>query len=54
MIVCNSRILTAIETELEGTDYSGYTDLIAQARDVLENSDCNGVDELMFGANTDG
>lgn len=76
--------LTAIETALEGTDYSGYTDLIAQARDVLENSDGNypeeepfshvfyqhweyetlgylikdidgnGVDELIFGANTDG
>lgn len=74
----------AIETPLEGTDYSGYDELIAEARNVLENSDGNypeeepfshvfyqhwdyetlgylikdidgnGVDELIFGANTDG
>jgi beta-lactamase regulating signal transducer with metallopeptidase domain len=74
----------AIETPLEGTDYSGYDELIAEARDVLENFDGNypgeepfstviyqhwdyetlgylikdidgnGVDELIFGANTDG
>lgn len=74
----------SIETPLEGTDYSGYDELIAQARDVLENFDGNypeeepfssvfyqnwdyetlgylikdidgnGVDELIFGANTDG
>ncbi|SNS52228.1 Signal transducer regulating beta-lactamase production, contains metallopeptidase domain [Anaerovirgula multivorans] len=73
-----------IETPLEGTDYSGYDELIAQARDVLENFDGNypeeepfssvfyqnwdyetlgylikdidgnGIDELIFGANTDG
>lgn len=73
-----------IETPLEGTDYSGYDELIAEAGDVLENFDGdypeeepfssvfyqnwdyetlgylkkdidgNGVDELIFGANTDG
>lgn len=73
-----------VETPLEGTDDSGYDELIAQARDVLENfdgnhpeeepfssvfyqhwdyetlgylikdMDGNGVDELIFGANTDG
>lgn len=73
-----------IETPLEATDYSGYDELIAEARDVLENFDGsypekepfssvfyqhwdyetlgylikdidgNGVDELIFGANTDG
>ncbi len=74
----------SMETSLEGTDYSGYEELIAKARDVLENFDGNypeeepfsivfyqhwdyetlgylikdidgnGVDELIFGANTDG
>lgn len=73
-----------IETALEGTDYSGYEELIAEAKDVLENFDGNypeeelfssvfykhgdyetlgylikdidgnGIDELIFGANTDG
>ncbi len=75
---------TSTETALGGTEYSGYDELIAQARDVLENFDGNypeeepfssafyqhwdyetlgylikdidgnGVDELIFGANTDG
>lgn len=75
---------TSIEAPLEEIDYSGYDELIAQARDVLENFDGNypeeepfssvfyqhwdyetlgylikdidgnGVDELIFGANTDG
>lgn len=80
------KAFTAIETALEGIDYSGYDELIAQARDVLVNFDGNypnpkeasfssvfypqedyetlgylikdidgnGVDELIFGANTDG
>ncbi|MEA4813355.1 MAG: hypothetical protein VB112_00395 [Oscillospiraceae bacterium] len=73
-----------IETTPEETDYSGYDELIAEAKDVLENFDGNypeeepfssviyqhwdyetlgylikdidgnGVDELIFGANTDG
>ncbi|WOO35267.1 M56 family metallopeptidase [Anaerocolumna sp. AGMB13020] len=75
---------TTIETQSKETDYSGYNELIAEARDVLENFDGNypdeepfssvfyqrwdyetlgylikdidgnGVDELIFGANTDG
>ena len=75
---------TATETPIEERNYSGYEELILQAKDVLENFDGNypeqepfssvfyqhwdyetlgylikdidgnGVDELIFGANTDG